>query len=113
MQILFFRFFFRGIYLTKRVEPILEWAGIQDTNGPSSDRLIQEGRRHVRRLSSIFRFQDRPPRHLDGAPALDLPFCPGFLHESGYWLKKHRIDKLVDSQGSFDYFVCLSGLEIP
>ena len=53
-----FRLFFCGVYPTKKVERFLAWMGIQDTDEPSSDRLIQEGRPHMRRLSFFFRFRD-------------------------------------------------------
>ena len=41
------------------------------------------------------------------------PIFHGFLKGSRYWLKKHRMDMPVDSQGSIDYFVFVIGLENP
>jgi hypothetical protein len=57
----FFRFFFCGVYPTKKVERFSAWVAIQDTDEPSSDRLIQEGRPHMRRLSFFFRSGDFTP----------------------------------------------------
>jgi hypothetical protein len=85
---------------------------IQNTDEPSSDRLIQEGRPHMRRLSFFF---DIGTPHLrpNWAPSPDARFSRGFLHKSRYWQRKHRIDMLVDSQRWFDYFVFEFGLENP
>jgi hypothetical protein len=57
----FFRFFFCGIHPAKKVERFPARMAIQDTDEPSSDRLIQEGRPHMRRLSYFFRFRDSAP----------------------------------------------------
>ena len=87
--------------------------GIQDTDEPSSDRLIQEGRPHMRRLSFFFDLgiSRRWPKWAPSLP--DGPFFAGLLHESRYWLRKHRIDMLVDSGRLFDYFVIEFELENP
>jgi len=54
------------------------------------------------------------PRHRGWPPStLEALFAPGFLQGSRYWLRKHRIDMPVDSQGPFDYFVSVIGLENP
>lgn len=109
----FFLFFFCGVYPIKKVERFHAWMGIQDTDEPSSDRLIQEGRPHMRPLSffSDFGISSRWP---ECAPSLSkVPFSSGFLHKSRYWLRKHRIDMLVDSRGAFDYFGIEFGLENP
>lgn len=89
----FLRFFFFSIYPTKKVERFPVCAAIQDTDEPSSDRLIQEGRPRMRRLS-IFLIPGVHTAAFMG-PSSNIP---GFLHESGYCLRKHRIDMLVDSQ---------------
>jgi hypothetical protein len=110
----FVRFICCGIYPSKKVERFPAWKAIQDTDEPSSDRLIQEGRTHMRRLSFFSRFRDRFPRRLNcplSTPEARFPH--GFLKESRYWLKKHRLDMPVDSQGPFDYFVFVIGLENP
>ena len=41
------------------------------------------------------------------------PSFPGLLRKIGYWLRKHRIDMALDSQGPFAYFGCVVGLENP
>lgn len=110
----FVRFICRGIYPTKKVERFPAWMAIQDTDEPSSDRLIQEGRPLMRRLSFFFRFRDRLLRHLTWPPSTpEALFPPGFPQGNRYWLRKHRIDMPVDSQGPFDYFVFVIGLENP
>ena len=110
----FVRFICRGIYSSKKLERIPARAVIQDTDEPSSDRLIQEGRPRMRRLSFFFRFWDCFPRPLDWPPSTpEARFSAGFLHGIRYWLRKHRMDMPVDSQGSFDYFVFVIGLENP
>lgn len=74
-----FRFFFCGVYPTKKVERFPARMAIQDTDEPSSDRLIQEGRPHMRRLSYFFRFRDSaPPAKVGGFFAqsyTSLSFC--------------------------------------
>ncbi len=103
-----------GIYLLKKLERFPARVVIQDTDEPSSDRLIQEGRPRMRRLSYFFRFWDRFLRPPDLPPSTpEARFSPGFLHGTRYWLRKHRMDMPVDSQGSFDYFVFVIGLENP
>jgi hypothetical protein len=49
----FIRFFFDSL-LSKKVERFPAWTTIQDTNEPSSDRLIEEGRPLLRRLSYFY-----------------------------------------------------------
>lgn len=113
VRVSFFRFFFCAIHPTKKVERFLACMGIQDTDEPSSDRLIQEGRPHTRRPS--FFFDSGISRGgLIGAPFLhEDPLPTGFVQKSRYWLRKHRIDMLVDSQRLIDYFGIEFGLENP
>ena len=80
-----FRLFFLWIDRIKKLERMPASGSIQDTDEPSSDRLIQEGRSHMRRPSFYF--------HL------------GFVPKIWYWLRKHRIDMPVDSPRWFHYFV--------
>jgi hypothetical protein len=110
---LFVRFIRRGIYPAKKMERFPARMAIQDTDEPSSDRLIQEGRPHLRRLSFFSDFGIVYPTTGTGRLPAGGPIFPGFLKGSRYWLKKHRMDMPVDSQGSFDYFVFVIGLENP
>ena len=108
-----FRFFFCGVYPTKKVERFPARMAIQDTDEPSSDRLIQEGRPHMRRLSFFFQFRISRSS-VNWAPSSpEVPLPDGSVHESRYWLRKHRNDMLVDSQRLIDYFVIELGLENP
>jgi hypothetical protein len=81
---LFVRFIRRGIYPAKKMERFPARMAIQDTDEPSSDRLIQEGRPHLRRLSFFFRFLDRLPRHPNWPLSTpEARFSPDFLREAG------------------------------
>jgi hypothetical protein len=53
-------------------------------------------------------------RRLNWAPSSpEVRFFDGFLLEIRYWLRKHRIDIPMDSQGWFAYFGFVIGLENP
>jgi hypothetical protein len=78
----FFRLFFPGVYPTKKVERFPARMAIQNTDEPSSDRLIQEGRPHMRRLS----FFSIPGLHTSGQtgrPLQMLDFPVVFFTKAG------------------------------
>ena len=81
------------------------WTAIQDTDESSSDRLIEEGRPLLRRLSFFVVLKTAGPFVEIGRLLRLTVHFPLVLRESGYWLRKHRSDMPVDSQGSFAYFV--------
>jgi len=55
-----------------------------------------------------------PHCRLNWAPSSpEVPLPDGFVHECRYWLRKHRIDIPMDSQGWFAYFGFVIGLENP
>ena len=95
------------------MERFLAWTAIQDTDESSSDRLMEEGRPLLRRLSFFFDFiVVHPATQIGQLDRLTFQF-PLVLHESRYWLRKHRSDMPVDSGGLFAYLECGIGLENP
>jgi hypothetical protein len=62
------RLFFYWIIPSKKMERFPVGAAIQDTDEPSSDRLIEEGRPLLRRPSFFARILARYPRWWDRTP---------------------------------------------
>ena len=84
VHMLLVRFICRGIYPVKKVERFPAWMAIQDTDEPSSDRLIQEGRPHLRRLSFFSDFGIVFPAAEAGRlPPRRLYFPLDFFRETG------------------------------
>ena len=108
---LFFRFFIDGSAL-KKVERFPLWASIQETDGPYSDRLIEEGRPLLRRLSFFVLNASVRIVEIGRHLRLTVHFPPVF-RSSEYCLRKHRDDMPLDSRGSLAYFICVIGLENP
>jgi hypothetical protein len=81
---LFVRLIRRGICPAKKVERFPARMAIQDTDEPSSDRLIQEGRPRMRRLSFFSDFGIVSPATGTGRfPRRRPDFPPDFLREAG------------------------------
>jgi hypothetical protein len=80
------------------------WAAIQDTNEPSSDRLIEEGRPLMRRPSFFVLMTTGRTIKMGCHPCLGVQFPPIF-QAGGCWLRKHRGDMPLDSPGPVAYFV--------
>jgi len=86
---------------------------IQNTDEPSSDRLIQERRPLTRRLSFFSESKaDAPAVEIGCLYHLRLDFS-FVLRKVGCWLKKHRGDAPLDSPGRLAYFVGVIRLENP
>jgi hypothetical protein len=81
------------------------WAAIQDTNEPSSDRLIEGGRPLMRRLSFFVLMTTGRTIKMGCHPCLAVQFPPIF-NSGGCWLRKHRGHKSLDSRRLVEYFVC-------
>ena len=113
MRLTCFRFFFYGIIPPKKIGTISCYGRQYRTpmSLPPTGSLRRGGR--FCDASPFFCLGTSPAPKLGSPSSPDSHSLPRFLHESGYWLRKHRIDMPVDSRGQFAYFECVIGLENP
>ena len=102
------RFLFVRINPIKNLERFSASESIQDTDEPSSDRLIQGGGRRCDAPLFISALLRAPCAGLFSAASLPSGSLPG----KRYWQRKHRMDMAVECPRRFYYFVGV-GLENP